>query len=157
MTKKLLTLCIVHQNNRVLLGMKKRGFGAGWWNGFGGKVLPGEEIEDAAKREALEEAGIVITDMEKMGILQFEFVDNPEILKVHIFKATKFTGEPVETEEMKPQWFQVSEIPYKTMWPDDVYWLPLLLENKKFTGRFLLGEGNRILEQALKESDTMKI
>jgi hypothetical protein len=27
--KKLLTLCIVHQGDRVLLGMKKRGFGDG--------------------------------------------------------------------------------------------------------------------------------
>lgn len=41
-TNKLLTL--------VLLGMKKRGFGAGKWNGFGGKVQPGETIEEAARR-----------------------------------------------------------------------------------------------------------
>jgi hypothetical protein len=39
--KKLLTLCIVHQNDKVLLGMKKRGFGMGRWNGFGGKVEAG--------------------------------------------------------------------------------------------------------------------
>ncbi len=25
--KKILTLCIIHQNDKVLLGMKKRGFG----------------------------------------------------------------------------------------------------------------------------------
>lgn len=41
-TNKLLTL--------VLLGMKKRGFGAGKWNGFGGKVQPGETIEEAARQ-----------------------------------------------------------------------------------------------------------
>jgi hypothetical protein len=28
----------MHQNENVLLGMKKRGFGQGRWNGFGGKV-----------------------------------------------------------------------------------------------------------------------
>ncbi len=54
--KKLLTLCIVHQHPRVLLGMKKRGFGIGHWNGFGGKVEEGESIEEAAKREVKEEA-----------------------------------------------------------------------------------------------------
>ncbi|KAJ1429629.1 hypothetical protein B484DRAFT_396306, partial [Ochromonadaceae sp. CCMP2298] len=29
----------------VLLGMKKRGFGAGKWNGFGGKMDPGESMD----------------------------------------------------------------------------------------------------------------
>lgn len=52
-TSKLLTLVLVVQPGRVLLGMKKRGFGAGKWNGFGGKVQPGETIEQAAHRSEL--------------------------------------------------------------------------------------------------------
>lgn len=47
---RLYTLVLVLQPPRVLLGMKKRGFGAGRWNGFGGKVQGGESIEDGAKR-----------------------------------------------------------------------------------------------------------
>jgi 8-oxo-dGTP diphosphatase/2-hydroxy-dATP diphosphatase len=43
--KKLLTLCIIYQHSRILLGMKKRGFGAGRWNGFGGKVAMAETIK----------------------------------------------------------------------------------------------------------------
>ena len=40
---KLLTLVIpVDDGKRVLLGLKKRGFGEGYYNGFGGKVEPGE-------------------------------------------------------------------------------------------------------------------
>lgn len=50
LSSKLLTLVLVVQPGKVLLGMKKRGFGAGKWNGFGGKVEPGESIEEAAKR-----------------------------------------------------------------------------------------------------------
>lgn len=50
LSSKLLTLVMVVQPGRVLLGMKKRGFGAGRWNGFGGKVHAGETIEDAARR-----------------------------------------------------------------------------------------------------------
>jgi len=42
------------EQDRILLGMKKRGFGAGWWNGFGGKVQQGETIEEAAKRSTKE-------------------------------------------------------------------------------------------------------
>jgi 8-oxo-dGTP pyrophosphatase MutT (NUDIX family) len=33
--------------------LKKRGFGAGYYNGFGGKVEPGESIEQAAQREVI--------------------------------------------------------------------------------------------------------
>lgn len=49
-TSRLFTLVLVVQPPRVLLGLKKRGFGAGLWNGFGGKVQPGESIEEAARR-----------------------------------------------------------------------------------------------------------
>lgn len=48
--KKLLTLVMVTRPNQVLLGMKKRGFGEGKWNGFGGKVEKGETIFEAAQR-----------------------------------------------------------------------------------------------------------
>ena len=47
---KLLTLLFVLKPGKVLLGYKKRGFGVGRWNGFGGKVQQGETIEEAAKR-----------------------------------------------------------------------------------------------------------
>jgi len=40
----------VRRERAILLGYKKRGFGAGKWNGFGGKVEIGETVEDAAKR-----------------------------------------------------------------------------------------------------------
>ena len=51
MTKiKLYTLALIRKEGYVLLGMKKRGFGVGRWNGFGGKVHTDETILQAAKR-----------------------------------------------------------------------------------------------------------
>ena len=47
---KLLTLVFALRPGEVLLGLKKRGFAEGWWNGFGGKVEPGETIPEGAKR-----------------------------------------------------------------------------------------------------------
>lgn len=149
--KKLQTLCVIHQHPRVLLGMKKRGFGAGRWNGFGGKVLANESIEEASKRELLEEAGIETEQLDKVGIIEFEFQGNPEILEVHIFRVEIFSGEPSETEEMRPQWFDFKEIPLGEMWPDDKYWMPLFLAGKKFKGRFFFGEADVILQQELAE------
>ena len=49
---KLYTLALIRNNDNILLGMKKRGFGVGRWNGFGGKVHSGETILEAAKRYA---------------------------------------------------------------------------------------------------------
>jgi len=154
-TRKLLTLCIIHQHPRVLLGMKKRGFGAGRWNGFGGKVTAEETVEDAAKRELREEAGIEVIHLDKVGIIDFEFKGNPEILQVHIFKSDSFSGEPNESEEMKPQWFHIDEIPFKEMWPDDMHWMPLFLSGKKFKGKFLFGESDIILGQELSEVEEL--
>ncbi len=150
--KKILTLLIIQKDNQVLLGMKKRGFGMGKWNGFGGKVEAGETIEEAAKRELFEESGVIANVIEKMGVLDFSWLGKEnDILEVNIFKATDFLGQPQEGEEMKPQWFGVNEIPYEKMWSDDQYWLPLLLENKKFSGKFVFDEKNNIAEHELKE------
>lgn len=134
---KLLSLVMVlsKDKEKILLGMKKRGLGEGRWNGFGGKAEIGEEIEEAALREMKEEINIVPKNLQKQGIITFYEAD-PEPLEVHIFSCTQFEGEPEESEEMRPKWFNVSGIPYKDMWPDDKYWLPILLSGKKFRGEF---------------------
>jgi 8-oxo-dGTP pyrophosphatase MutT (NUDIX family) len=150
--KKVLTLSLLTENKRILLAMKKRGFGAGRYNGFGGKVEVGETIEEGAIRETKEESSLQITALEKVGIHEFEFEhDRGNILEVHVFKILEYTGEPVETEEMKPQWFPLDAIPYSTMWPDDEQWFPLFLAGKKFRTKFLFGENDTILEQEIEE------
>lgn len=151
MTKKILTLCIVHQKPRILLGMKKRGFGVGKWNGFGGKVQENETIEEAAIREVKEEAGIDVDNLIKHGIIEFEFQGNPEILEIHLFRAHAFAGIPAESEEMKPRWFTESSLPYDEMWADDRHWMPLFLEGKMFRGKFLFQGHEHILDWSLEE------
>jgi 8-oxo-dGTP pyrophosphatase MutT (NUDIX family) len=46
-----MTLIRVQEEDRILLAMKKRGFGAGKYNGFGGKVELRETLLEAALRE----------------------------------------------------------------------------------------------------------
>ncbi|PIR86954.1 MAG: hypothetical protein COU11_02985 [Candidatus Harrisonbacteria bacterium CG10_big_fil_rev_8_21_14_0_10_49_15] len=165
---KQLTLCLIHEHlpdngagPRVLLGMKKRGFGEGRWNGFGGKVDDGETIEEAALREIREECGIEATEIDKRGVLIFNFQDDTKIGEVHVFHITKYTGEPIESEEMRPQWFTIDEIPFSQMWPDDEHWLPLFLAGKKFRGRFLFDKPStndytsQILEKELIEVEKL--
>ncbi len=133
--KKISTLVIIYDNEKILLGLKKRGFGQGRWNGFGGKVEPDETIEQAAARELQEEAGIVAIDLQPRGALSFTFEKEPNTeLEVKIFTTSEFSGELIETEEMKPQWFAHSEIPYPEMWADDPHWLPIVLAGKNVKG-----------------------
>lgn len=142
--KKQLTLCLIYKNDKILLGFKKRGFGAGRWNGFGGKVELGETIEEAAKREVFEESGLEIREIEKVGIIDFSFIDKNETfqayqdLQIHIFSANDFFGEVVESEEMLPKWFDINKIPFAEMWPDDIYWFSMMFAGEKFKGEFIL-------------------
>src|SRR3989344_2202005 len=117
--KKLMTLCIIRHQPKVLQGFKKRGFGAGRWDGFGGKVEEGESIEDAAKRELREEAGLEVIQMSERGVLDFEFESDPKRVEMHIFEVNEFSGEPNETEEMKPEWFDFDEILFDRLWSED--------------------------------------
>lgn len=135
----------------MLLGMKKRGFGAGWWNGFGGKIKEGESLIDAAKREVKEESGLDVLSLEEQGVLDFEYSDTQTLHTTHIFSCKEFEGSPQETEEMRPRWFSVDEIPYEDMWPDDKYWFPLLLAGKKFSGTFVFQGTDTITRHSLHE------
>jgi 8-oxo-dGTP diphosphatase/2-hydroxy-dATP diphosphatase len=127
--------------------MKKVRFGKGKWNGFGGHVEEGESIEQAAGRELKEEAGITAGVITKLGVVEFTYPqEDLGNLEVHVFRADDYEGEPSESDEMTPKWFALDEIPYHAMWPDDKYWLPLLLEGKKFHGKFVFDEHFSIVE-----------
>ncbi len=141
-------MCFVVDDGAVLLGRKTRGFGEGLWNGPGGKVEPGEGIEQAAIRETREEVGVSPTALRKVAVLDFYFPDAPAgsgwSQRVHVFLAGGWGGSPVETDEMCPKWFPLDEIPYGQMWEDDVCWLPAVLDGKFVTGDFLFGSDQRM-------------
>ena len=138
----------------ICLAMKKRGFGKGRWNGVGGKQSEGEAIEDTAHREAHEEIGVNLTDLNKVAELEFRFPLNPEWDQcVHAYTAHTWSGEPIESEEMKPAWFSVEKIPFDTMWPDDIFWLPRIIESPhaRIKARFVFGEKDSIQKQEIVE------
>ena len=145
------TVVIIHQSSKVLLGMKKVRFGNGKYNGFGGKVKEGETLEEAAIREVMEEATITIQNPEKIGEILFHFQTEEQDHLVYFFKTSQFTGNPTESEEMKPEWFEETKIPYDRMWPSDKYWLPLLLNGKKFIGKVTFNKDHKIAEYKIDE------
>ena len=144
------TLCYVIKHDKILLIKKKKGIGAGFWNGPGGKVEAGEAAEDAAKRECYEEVGIIPEAPAKVAELVFHYGEDEWV--VHVFVADDYDGIERETEEAVPKWFLLPKIPYEEMWPDDAIWLPLVLEGKKFTGVFRIDPDTKaLLSHEIKE------
>lgn len=132
---KILTLAYLVTPQSVCLALKKRGFGEGNWNGYGGKVEEGESIEAATVREIKEESEVLVNedDLEKVALVDFIFEDGKH-LRVHTYFVRTWIGEPAETEEMKPEWFSFDAIPYEKMWADDAHWFPLALKGETLRG-----------------------
>lgn len=140
----------------ICLAMKKRGFGEGRWNGVGGKLNPDETVEQATIRETKEEISVEVSKLAKVAELTFTFANKPEWNQiVHVFTADEWTGEPAESEEMRPQWYLVSEIPFDKMWPDDIFWLPKVLEAELVRASFTLGDGDVILDQKVETVESL--
>lgn len=130
---------------RVLLGLKKEGFGAGKITGFGGKVEPGEAPATAASRELREETGLRVSASElwAAGELFFRFPKRPAWSQlVHVFLARRWSGVAREGREMEPAWYSVDELPYERMWQDAVHWLPRFIAGERIRGRFVFDDDN---------------
>jgi nucleoside-diphosphate-sugar epimerase/8-oxo-dGTP pyrophosphatase MutT (NUDIX family) len=139
-------LCFIIKEGRVLLIRKKRGLGAGKMNAPGGKLEPGETPLMGAVRETEEEVGVTPLHLEERGLLRFQFTDGYSLLCT-VFVARDYTGgEPRQTEEADPQWFELDKVPFSEMWEDDAHWLPEVLSGGTFTASFLFEE-ERMLER----------
>ena len=139
MKTQLTTLLLILNDNKILLAEKKRGFGIGKFNGIGGKVEKDETVEEAMIRETQEEIGVTPTDFTKRAIITFdEWVNDEEIQVImNVFVAQSYVGEIVETDEMRPKWFNLNKIPYDNMFEDDKLWLPEILKGNKVNAQFV--------------------
>lgn len=141
------TLVFVIRDGKILLIDKKTGFGKGKVNGPGGKLENDETPEACAARECFEELGITVSNLQYCGQHRFQFVDGLSI-HVWVYKTTEYEGIPTESIEARPLWVPVDEIPYDQMWEDDGIWLPMLLRDELFHGRWIF-DGDKMLEYEL--------
>ena len=114
---------------------KKRGLGRGLYNGVGGKVEEGESPEEAIDREAMEEIGIEVVRKEWAAKIYF-YDSHGTAMEVDVFLIEEWKGEPVESEEARPEWFPIDDLPYDRMWEDDRVWLWRVLRGERLRATF---------------------
>jgi 8-oxo-dGTP diphosphatase len=124
---------------QVLLGHKKTGLGTGKIVGLGGHVEECESPAEAAAREVKEEAGIHVTPAALLEVahVTFLFPVRPQWdMVVSVFTSAEWSGEAVETPEIRPVWFPVTALPLDRMWDDAKHWLPRILAGDRVRAIF---------------------
>lgn len=105
---ELTTLCLIYQDDKILLQNRVKKDWQGWTLP-GGHIDPGESIVDSVIREMKEETGLTIRNPELRGVKQFPIDEGRYI--VFLFRANEFEGDLISSEEGRMQWFSREELP----------------------------------------------
>ncbi|MCY7326538.1 MAG: 8-oxo-dGTP diphosphatase [Microbacteriaceae bacterium] len=140
-----------HSGHEVLLGRKKTGLGLGNLVGPGGKLEAGESPTDAAVRETREEVGVTVhpDSLTLIGELTYPFPHRPAwSQKSWAFLCREFSGEPVESDELRPEWFPLDDLPLDRMWDDAKHWLPSALAGRFVRATFTFAADGKSVESS---------
>lgn len=105
------TIILIIVDGKVLLQkapVDKKIF-PGLFNGMGGHIERGEDVLSAAKRELLEEAGILCDDLQLTGTIFIDVKPEQGIL-LFVFSGEKYNGEPLDSEEGSLHWISLEEL-----------------------------------------------
>ena len=101
---------VIMRGTQVLISWRHAGQHQGNRYEFpGGKIDAGESPVAGLTRELKEELGIEVLQAIRAGQLQFAYPE--KTVRLHIFKVTGFSGEPVGQEGQPVQWVERHELP----------------------------------------------
>jgi len=127
----------------LILKKATRGISKGKWNAPGGRVIGNESPLECAKREVLEETGLKVNSAFYHGTLSFYMWGKQSLgTRVHLFSTKNYIGRFRSTSEGELKWFKQRELPFDQMWPDDRFWLPLMVIGSSFDAKFYLDDTN---------------
>lgn len=97
------------EDNRFLIAERPLGRPlGGMWEFPGGKVEPGEAIQDALARELQEEIGITV--LQSSSLLQIYHESPDYSVMLHVYLIEHFEGEAQGLEGQKVQWVLPEEL-----------------------------------------------
>ena len=76
----------------------------------------------------------------------FPYVEEPNKWnqKVYVYICWEWEGEPQESDEIKPKWFDINKLPFETMWSDAPLWIPkVIIHSKKCLKAGFLFDNNK--------------
>lgn len=141
---QLATLCYVMNENKTLMlhrVKKENDYHKGKWNGLGGKFEVGESPEECAKREILEESGLVVENPLLKGIISFPMFDNVKDWYVFVFTSDKFTGELIHSNEGNLEWIDNDKLTDLNLWDGDKIFIPWIFQDRFFSAKFNYEKG----------------
>ncbi len=84
-------------NKKLLLGLKKRGFGKDKWSFFGlNPTNENETLIESAIRQTKEETGLEISDLKHIGYIETQVGNN--IMAGNLYVTSSFKGQVRETD-----------------------------------------------------------
>lgn len=101
---------LLNEQGEVLVALRPQHAEQGnLWEFPGGKVEAAESVENALRRELLEEVGITVQDAKPLLLLEHEYPEKKVLLDV--WQVEKFSGEPLACEgQAELRWVTAEEL-----------------------------------------------
>lgn len=129
---RLWTVCLIQQGDYVLLLDRQHDD----FKGFippGGKVEFPESLTEAAIREVKEETGLDVCNLRYKGLYEYVNPVKNDRYMIYNYLTTSFSGTLLEnTQEGKPVWVHVNEVPRLPMQASIRRRFPLFFEEGTF-------------------------
>lgn len=148
------TNCLIIKNQQVLLLKKPR---YGWYAMPGGKMEPGESVQEAVIREVREETGLQLINPQLYSVATMvkesaQFPTNEWMM--FTFKAEHFSGELVkECLEGELEWIDLERLDTIPTAPSDkVLHRAVIERNQQIFASFTLDEDDQLINYRVNQS-----
>ncbi len=146
------TLCYIEKDEKYLMlhrVKKKNDMNHDKWIGIGGKLEAKESPFDSARREILEETGLIVDALSYRGIITF-VSDEFGTEYMHLFHTTQFEGEIREDcDEGNLEWIEKERLLSLPIWEGDKIFLTLMDQKVPFFSLKLCYKGDTLISHAL--------
>lgn len=123
------TLTFLTRSGEVLLlrGAPDKALWAGFLNGIGGHVEPGEDIAAAAQREVREETGLAAPTLDLRALVHVTGMQGCPGVLLFVYTGQAPPGEVTASTEGRLEWHALDALPFDEMVEDLPFLLPRIL------------------------------